>query len=749
MQTIKAIAVCFALISVSSQTADGQNTSQASIGTTEVESTVLTNKTSGRSSTAFLALPESPPDAPAGGPPKRALLVGISKYSRGRGSPLDWSDLPTQDDVEVMRQVLIRKFGFKDADIKVLVDGHATKAAIEGCFRTHLIGPAKPGDICVFYFSGHGQQVPDSSAWGGTRAALVTTDYIDQDARNGYATHFRSDHLRELLRELKGRMAGADGKVVGNITVFLDACHSGGGTKNEMIAKGRSWDEAIDGPLPQPGRNKGVMPLSSGGYLDRDQALAEGYTFVAACRSDQPALCPAPGTKVSLLTYHLAEGMAKAGPDTTCRDLYEAASAAVSRYQIPQLEGEAQNRLLNGTAMPLERYHSVQEVDKGVVTIPFGYVQGATKGSRFAIYRAGSSVRNTANQLAVAEVVRIFTTACHVKLTPEYVDKVKDADLKAARAVEVYHNYTEQNLRVWVDGVTLPKGWSEKDDYIAADDINKDNYDVVARRLASMVDGKPELVLEAGEPILVLERRDGTLLARYPLTKHKEAGQLAELIRDRLLGEWRWVFLTRHLKSESQSGDRVHVKIRVVPLEVELDDDGVPRRIMGERKDFSEGESVTRLQTGDFVTVDVWNLSQQSVFVSVLDLGPKGSITPLFPPKGAGNLTEYAPAQIPAGVKQWQRIPHFAIRLKSPPGKEMFKVIATLEAADFRNLLYTPPELSGKGPEGLLPKGSQGLGQLLNHARRGTKDGESIVFGPDWASSEAVFELVEAPSNKK
>jgi hypothetical protein len=31
---------------------------------------------------------------------------------------------------------------------------------------------------------------------------------------------------------------------------------------------------------------------------------------------------------------------------------------------------------------------------------------------------------------------------------------------------------------------------------------------------------------------------------------------------------------------------------------------------------------------------------------------------------------------------------------------------------------------------------------LLNHARRGTKDGGPILVGPDWASAEAAFELV-------
>jgi hypothetical protein len=693
-----------------------------------------------------LGLPETAPSP--NGPPKRALLVGISKYSRNRGGGLDWRDLPIQDDIPIMREVLKRKYGFQDQDIRSLADDQATRANIETAFREHLIKPADKGDVVLFYFTGHGQLVPDSTAWAGTRPALVTFDYHDQDARNGWRTHFRSDHLRELLRELKARMRGADGNVAGNITVILDACHSGGGTKGipdeGMIEKGRPWDTAIDGPKPQP--NAGVQRPGAGGYLDIDQAIAEGYTFISACRSDQSAVCPVQGTKVSLLTYHLAQGLAKAGPDTSYHDLYEPVTVALSRFQIPQLEGDGTKRLLAGTAVPAEQYWVVQDVTGGVVTLPVGFVQGATKGSRFAIFRKATSTRNAQNKVAEVEITEVLTTSCRGKPTGAYAEKTNDADLQAGRAVEVEHNYAEQNLRVWLDGLTLPTNWIGKDDYLISDGVGKLDYDVALRYLSEHPDRREPLALIQGRPVIVVQRRDGTEIARFATAEYT-TDMLNAALRDRLIGEWRWLFLSQHLKAESRRGDRVAIEIRVVPLDVKVNVAPMGRRleIVGTRKDFRENQPLKQLQVGDWVTVEVRNVSKsEDVYISILDLGPKGNVTPLFPFRSSKPLDQIPSVKLPVG-QNWTRIPDFVIGFSPPVGREVFKVIATLEPADFRDLFYRAPGTTTKRAVQELPPMSRGLGQLLEQARRGTKDAMIAEIGVDWASAEVAFEVIAAP----
>ena len=194
---------------------------------------------------------------PAGPPPaagvrrRRALLVGISQYEK-LGSGKGWPSLRTSCDVELMRQVLVSRFGFQDGDIKRLTEGEATKENIVRAFHDHLIKDAGRRDVVVFYTSTHGQLVPDEEAFGGLRGSLVTANYTTGVGKQARMNNLCSDEIRKLLRELKGKMADADGKVDGNITVLFDSCHSGGGTKGELQAKGRPWEPAIDGEIPQP-----------------------------------------------------------------------------------------------------------------------------------------------------------------------------------------------------------------------------------------------------------------------------------------------------------------------------------------------------------------------------------------------------------------------------------------------------------------------------------------------------------------
>jgi len=258
---------------------------------------------------------------------RRALLVGISKYEKLGSRNRMWKSLPTGCDVEVMRRVLMGRFGFLDRDIRALTEGQATKKEVDRAFREHLIEGAAAGDVVVFYFSGHGQLVPDAEAFRGLRGSLVMANYTDGTGPKGYYDNLRSDEVRELLRELKKKMLGPDGKVDGNITVLFDSCHSGNGTKGELQEKGRPWETAIDGPIPQPKQGLGGEGEagSKGAFsdLDRDSVIAEGYIFMSACRNYEVAYCPKSGTEASVFTYHLAQRLARARPQTRLPSLIQ------------------------------------------------------------------------------------------------------------------------------------------------------------------------------------------------------------------------------------------------------------------------------------------------------------------------------------------------------------------------------------------------------------------------------------------
>lgn len=85
---------------------------------------------------------------------KLALLVGINAYSR---QPLSGC----LTDVALQRELLIHRYGFKSTDIVELRDQAATRRGIIDAFEQHLIQQAKPGDVVVFHYSGHGCKVAD------------------------------------------------------------------------------------------------------------------------------------------------------------------------------------------------------------------------------------------------------------------------------------------------------------------------------------------------------------------------------------------------------------------------------------------------------------------------------------------------------------------------------------------------------------------------------------------------------------
>eukprot|EP00958_Prasinococcus_capsulatus_P003668 scaffold336_cov384-Prasinococcus_capsulatus_cf.AAC.26 len=91
---------------------------------------------------------------------KRAVLVGCN-YP-GTNAKLNGC----VNDVRTVEALLKEYYGFSDADITILVDADArsgettpTGKNIKAALKT-MVSEAKPGDVLVFHFSGHGTQIP-------------------------------------------------------------------------------------------------------------------------------------------------------------------------------------------------------------------------------------------------------------------------------------------------------------------------------------------------------------------------------------------------------------------------------------------------------------------------------------------------------------------------------------------------------------------------------------------------------------
>jgi hypothetical protein len=125
----------------------------------------------------------------------RAVLVGIDEYER--------DDVPSLrgcvNDVALVRSLLKEYFQVPNEDLRVVVNGRATKANILKRIEA-TIARAEAGDVIVFYFSGHGSQIRDRNGDELTDGLDEIICPYDMDWDRG--TYIVDDELDELFGSL-------------------------------------------------------------------------------------------------------------------------------------------------------------------------------------------------------------------------------------------------------------------------------------------------------------------------------------------------------------------------------------------------------------------------------------------------------------------------------------------------------------------------------------------------------------------
>jgi hypothetical protein len=145
------------------------------------------------------------------------LFVGISDYP-GQGNDLPY----TASDATRVRDALVNGVGMRPSDGIVLMDGEATRDAVQRSIA-RLAQQSNDRTTFVFFYSGHGNQVPRS---GGANAA-------DPDGRDEtlslYDGDITDDDFAGMLDAFRG----------GRQMIVLDACYSGGFAKDVISRPGR------------------------------------------------------------------------------------------------------------------------------------------------------------------------------------------------------------------------------------------------------------------------------------------------------------------------------------------------------------------------------------------------------------------------------------------------------------------------------------------------------------------------------
>ncbi|WP_072619247.1 caspase family protein [Spirulina major] len=167
---------------------------------------------------------------------KLALIVGINDYAE---APLKGC----VNDAILQQRLLVHRFGFHPDDVVMLLDADATRQSILDAFEEHLIKQAKPGDVAMFHYSGHGSLVRDPHpifvdrrhrGMNGTFVPVDSTLPSRYPDEGGSVNDIMGHTLFLLMSALKTE----------NFTAVLDSCHAGGATR-DLRVRSRDVNEKI------------------------------------------------------------------------------------------------------------------------------------------------------------------------------------------------------------------------------------------------------------------------------------------------------------------------------------------------------------------------------------------------------------------------------------------------------------------------------------------------------------------------
>lgn len=233
-------------------------------------------------------------------PRKLALIVGINQY---KTQALEGC----VNDIDLERNLLIHRFGFNPKDIYVVADKEATRTGILTAFEEHLIKQAKPGDVVVYHYSGHGSQIfdpnpvivePDKEGLNGTFVPVDGTLPVGYPEVGGPVPDIMGHTLFLLMSALKTE----------NVTVVLDSCFAGGATREARVRSREGGKKILVSNQEKAYQEEWLSRLNMSpadfvkGYR---QGVAKGIVLAATSPTQLAREMNVNGFKCGLFTYLL------------------------------------------------------------------------------------------------------------------------------------------------------------------------------------------------------------------------------------------------------------------------------------------------------------------------------------------------------------------------------------------------------------------------------------------------------------
>lgn len=592
-------------------------------------------------------------------PNKLALIIAISKYKPGT----DWNDLASEKDVPLIREALIKQ-GFRTENIIVIRDQQATKEGILNGIQKHLIDKAKPGDICVFHFSGHGQQVYDDNGDepDGYDEALVTYD-SPMDYVPGAERHLRDDAFGTKLEELRMKLGET-----GELVVLIDACHSGTATRG---GKFRGTAKKY-----QPNNYKVAATTTTQvneklfGLGDRKSGLAPMIAFFASSASQLNSQVTINGEDYGSLSMAFFRIVSNAPSQMSYKSIADQIRIQMRRWglsQDPDAEGELDKEMFGGNLLLKSNYFLPSDVKGKQLSIKTGKTYNIWEGTTVKLYPPETRDTNAVQPLAVGKIIRAedFSSVVEVR---------ESIDESVLQNAWIYLD--EINFGELVTALQLKN--------LTGDALGKFNRIInqikEVKKSEQSADLTVEVSSEEGTP-QYLFRHKNEIFLQVPVSM--EESMLTDTLQYRLK-HYAW---SRYFMQLQKIDTNIRISFRMVPVKVTKRNE---RGAIAETQDLPEStiknnNGSISFAAGDFYNLEISNNGHERAYYTLLEIQPDHRVGSLMP----GFRLNDEPKSYFMEPDQTIRNPR-VFRIGPPYGKNRLLLIASREPLDYRPFLSKP-----------------------------------------------------------
>jgi metacaspase-1 len=203
---------------------------------------------------------------------------------------------------------IYKRFGFNPKDIYTVTDAQATRSGILEAFEEILIKQAKPEDVVVYHYSGHGSRVldpnpiviePDNN--DGLNGTFVPVDAGLPSTQSGVVQDIMGHTLFLLMSALKSE----------NFTAVLDSCYSGGAIRKMRVRARDNQGKKVEiSPDEKAYQEKWLsrLNLSPDKFVEAYRKGVAKGVVLAATNPQQTAIdAPLDGFDAGAFTYLLTQ----------------------------------------------------------------------------------------------------------------------------------------------------------------------------------------------------------------------------------------------------------------------------------------------------------------------------------------------------------------------------------------------------------------------------------------------------------